>query len=430
MCGICGVATHFMANTEVSAFKELLTVSQLRGSDSTGVAAIHKPQMFKRNHEKVRTFPYQYDKDTENSSVFLDDPGLLDKDAKRRKSLFTNNDVIALFGHCRSATVGAVSKANAHPFDFSNVIGVHNGTIRQGADIPELKEFESDSAALYASINKRGIEDTVDRLGKFGGAYSLVYFDKTKGTLNFIRNDERPMFFMYGGYSQDVLYWASEAEFLRLVAHRKNIKISEGTTIFSLKPWLLWSIGIGNGHNYFLKDNMTTADLTPVVKQYSYSYTGAQIIDPNEFNEAFGVVNEPPVKKPYVPPAMINHTANPQKGSTEAEVVQTFQQLNSKYQKETKPSQSTALATTSEDPTPFKGFNARPITRREFEKALSHGCALCCQTIDPNEGDIQYRVGWADPGLVVCPDCIGDPTEFTYQFLVNNINKKELPNVG
>lgn len=431
MCGICGVASHWLSQGEGDAFKQLLMVSQLRGPDSTGVFNIRKPAIVKRNGDKIKSYPYLYSKDTDNASVFMDDWPLDDKAKKIRKATFDPHDSIAMVGHCRAATVGDISVKNAHPFDYENVIGVHNGTIRSHARLPELKEFESDSAALYKSINDRGLHETLDRVGKFAGAYSLVYFDKREGTLNFIRNDERPMFFMYTS-SGDTLYWASEAEFLQLVAHRRNIHTKEGQGIFSLKPMMLWSIKMGRGSNLFVKDNMSYEEVK--INNYTQSpvtTNATNAADAYEWNEAFGMVDTPPAQKEYVysqPAKPYETQADPHVWVSEAErtrvaranaIAKTYHQTSS-------------ASTDSKGPTPYRGFNNQPITRDIFVKALKHGCALCCTPQNPDLVDIEHKIGWADPGLIICPECIGDKTDFVFQWLVNNVNEKpkEASSVG
>lgn len=112
----------------------------------------------------------------------------VDKYFKRANSSF------AWVGHNRSATIGENTTNNAHPFQHSNIVGVHNGTIRNKWELTDSGyKFQVDSDALFNGIKLHGAKET---LAKVDGAYSIVYFDSDDATINFARNDQRPMHFL------------------------------------------------------------------------------------------------------------------------------------------------------------------------------------------------------------------------------------------
>lgn len=77
--------------------------------------------------------------------------------------VITNNgiDVIArratVLGHTRQASQGAITKQNAHPFRFGNVIGAHNGVLWNHDELNEkhARAFEVDSMHIFAHLADR-----------------------------------------------------------------------------------------------------------------------------------------------------------------------------------------------------------------------------------------------------------------------------------
>jgi hypothetical protein len=112
----------------------------------------------------------------------------------------------ALIGHCRKRTLGEINYENAHPFQHGTLTGVHNGSLRGIIGMPYVKDFGTDSEWLYYMASQEGMETVLEAID-FCGA--LVWWDSSDDTLNFFRNDERPL---YVTYSEDtkVMLWASE----------------------------------------------------------------------------------------------------------------------------------------------------------------------------------------------------------------------------
>jgi predicted glutamine amidotransferase len=114
----------------------------------------------------------------------------------------------AVIGHARAATRGNVTDENSHPFKIGRITLVHNGT---------LTNYE------YSMIDKKGIQATVDAMN---GAYALVWHDKTKGTVNFLRNKERPLFFARSE-DEKMLFFASEHQMISLAAERNGVSLDK-----------------------------------------------------------------------------------------------------------------------------------------------------------------------------------------------------------
>lgn len=182
------------------AFKNLLILDSLRGEHSTGIAALHE----KWNVSIAKS---------------VGDPFTLFDTISSEKIFKQMNNV--LIGHNRFATTGKITKKNAHPFEFNTIIGAHNGTLSNKHDLPNHGDYEVDSQALFACIEKEGIEKTIARIR---GAWALTWFDSEELSINFLRNKERPLFYVFSK-DGDRIYWASERWMLRVALSRNEIEI-------------------------------------------------------------------------------------------------------------------------------------------------------------------------------------------------------------
>lgn len=220
MCGLVGVAGEI--DTKVlKLFNDMMVFNIVRGRDSSGVASVARG-----------TNAFDVFKATVHASDLQE---------------FKNYDRVAtvgrkaLIGHSRSATVGTVSLANAHPFAFDKVVGAHNGTIPYYAksDLPRHNEFGTDSEALFCSINDQGLTKTIESLN--GGAYALTWFDAENNTINLLRNSERPMCFGVLNEGR-TLVWASEPYFIRAACERHGFEHEKQLFILPVDRHYRWDI--------------------------------------------------------------------------------------------------------------------------------------------------------------------------------------------
>lgn len=202
MCGIVGVFGNVSVQDE-KVFKELLIVGQLRGNHSTGAMAVKRA-----NNEVVVA-----------KAVGTPDQLL---DMKQFDKVMAGNQRF-LLGHNRYATQGKVNHANAHPFNFDHVTGVHNGSLRNYTQLDGYGEFPVDSQVLYHHISKHGLRDAVDN---FSGAAALVWWDSKENEVNIWKNSERPL--SWGLTASGAIYIASEFEMLEWILHRNNMKMVDG----------------------------------------------------------------------------------------------------------------------------------------------------------------------------------------------------------
>lgn len=203
ICGIVGVAGP-LAFKQEKAFQQMLIFDSVRGIDSTGIAAIGRGQQ-----ECIVS------KAVGNPFELLEMP--------KTEKIFKRMNMV-LIGHNRWSTVGESTRKNAHPFLFDGLVGVHNGTLTNKYQLEDSTNFKVDSEALYNHMDKHGVRAVLDIIQ---GAWSLVWYDFNKHTLNFLRNKERPMFLAWDTEGKN-LFWASEKWMMYIGAQRNELTINDG----------------------------------------------------------------------------------------------------------------------------------------------------------------------------------------------------------
>ena len=224
MCGLVGVAGDVSYKVKSKVLKDMLDVCQLRGRDSTGVIKVKKDLSYDWM-KQVGPPTYLYD-------------------SKMWDNRMEKGDAAAYIGHCRHKTSGEINKDNAHPFDFPDegICGVHNGTLCSFTRLDTYNYQKVDSEVLYGHLAQNGPEETFDRLE---GAWACVWWNDKEKTINFIRNDQRPLWFTWSKDAR-MMFWASEPWMFGAVS--REIELWEGGE--NKKPYIqlpintLWSFKI------------------------------------------------------------------------------------------------------------------------------------------------------------------------------------------
>lgn len=358
MCGLVGVAGNLGLKDE-GLMRRMLLVNQMRGDDSTGLAAI------RRNGD----------------TAIVKTPGAPNDlyDMSKFKAALNGNTSCTFIGHGRAATRGAVTKQNAHPFQFDHIVGAHNGSLEWSAQTDLEKalddKFGVDSAALYAAIAKFGVDET---LAMTRGSWSLVWVDLNEGTLNFLRNRERPLWY---GFTKDFkrLMWASEWPFIDFAMKtggygEESFVDKEGYRYFStvedtLYSWSLVELKDGKGERPKPKVREVRGKAPFFQGKGSGSVNQGNTYDP--FNRrTTGNANVTDVR------ALLEERKKERRGK------QTLSTTTS--QSSSNDVRVIELTGTNDNPT------AGIISRERFEEIASSGCTWCCEPIQ-----------WGTPGVTI-----------------------------
>jgi predicted glutamine amidotransferase len=190
-----------LGHRDKDMLKQMLILCQLRGEDSTGIFYVENGQSEPVSHKVVG------------------DPSNLFETTFWDKMNLYNKSIVV--GHCRKATVGGISRFTAHPFTTDHITGVHNGTLRNWRQL-KGDDLATDSMTLFKNFAREGgVRENIEQLD---GAYALVWYDEETGQLNFLRNNERPLYYAFNE-AGDCMYWASEAWMIYMTASRVGIKL-------------------------------------------------------------------------------------------------------------------------------------------------------------------------------------------------------------
>lgn len=333
MCGIVGMAGGLQYADE-QRFKLMLLLDYFRGQDSTGVAVMD-------NNNNVQTLKV------------ADDPIILMKHTDFEMVLNGIKSKIFL-GHNRASTIGASNRANAHPFTHGHITGVHNGTLTK--DCKELltkrvgEEFGTDSETVFAHINKFGVDETIPLMT---GAWALVYIDTSDGTLNMIRNKERPLWLSVKKSPRGlIIQWASEYEMMLSARHMTDDK---DELIMDDEGFAYFPLPIDVHHTWNIDDVINGIE-KPSYKLLEGKGTPPKITYP--------------------------HTA-----TTTAWSAPSFL---------TDPSLDVVVIEEAADP--FDGH----ITEKQWDYLASYGCSFCGCDVHPSDPGIAV---FTAEQIVLCPDC-------------------------
>ena len=206
MCGLFGLASSTLSPYELDVLKMMSHLTSLRGTDSTGICTV--------TFNKKKDLTANVRKGVITPSTFIY--------SKTIQEYLLADRLSAVLGHNRHATLGKISNDNAHPFRCKHIIGMHNGTV--GGIVPKNSD-KTDSQILYEHMAEQGLESTLDFIKN--GAYALVWLDYRDSTINFYRNGQRPLYYMYtpGG----TVMWMSERWMLDVIKDKMNW--SSGTPV-------------------------------------------------------------------------------------------------------------------------------------------------------------------------------------------------------
>lgn len=179
----------------------------LRGWDGTGIAGV-KEVKGPKPHSTVA-----YHKRSLNFIDYLATKGA-------SKLLEDFQEYYYILGHVRASTVGNTKDMNAHPFQYGDITLIHNGTVDR--TLLNTKTDETvDSAHIASYMAEHG---ELAALEKLDGGYSLVWYNQNDDSLNFARNDRKPMAIAFIA-DKNELFYGSEYHMLWATLGRNQMRI-------------------------------------------------------------------------------------------------------------------------------------------------------------------------------------------------------------
>lgn len=338
MCGIVGLAGT-IHNNEKDAFHDMLIFSQVRGPHSTGVASVSRG-----NDQEVRV------------AKVLGRPDMLIDYDKRWDNVVGFGKRMIL-GHNRFATVGKINAKCAHPYNFENIVGCHNGTIPEYR-LRNMKEdytkYGTDSEAVLANIDKFPLQEVMRDLS---GAWAFVWYDRRDDTLNMYRNDDRYLCYVYDE-SRKTIFWASERGFIEAACARNKIKIG---TVWEVAPHqhIRWKIPEANSQFDKARQVKILSNQWEQAAGTVFNSFGKEVPAHQQAN-ASQIINLSDLRKDK------EHQSSPFKTVKDFESHQNLQNLDGQgYLKKGRDRQF------------YRGFRGDLLPKAEFERLTKDGCCWC-----------------------------------------------------
>ena len=187
-------------------------------------------------------------------------------------------------GHTRNKSIGCVTESQAHPFQYGDVIGAHNGTISNWTDLKDKYGFTYSDVSIDSQVVFKAIGDEkdIDVLGMIRGGTAVVYVDNSiPDTLFCYRNDNlggRPLF---RGKIGNGMYISSL---------ENSLKIIGCTKVEEFKSEILYEIKDGKIlTNRHIKQDPYTK---PYVKASSVNTDDDDVYNYNSFNSFYNKGSE------------------------------------------------------------------------------------------------------------------------------------------
>lgn len=446
MCGQLGIYSTTFSDIEYELFRNLLYLNVLRGEDSTGIIRIGRDNKL-RTRKAVMSSP-EFLK-SEHSEICADQKGV--------------QHPLLLMGHTRHATKGKVTLKNAHPFKFPKIVGMHNGTIH--THFKHRKEYETDSEALYRNINDYGIEKALNEVEAYDTAYALQYVDVKNGTINFVKNSKRPLYFTHI-YAGTTLMWSSEKAALEFVVERKKMNPigwdgDKDNPYFTLEDYDLLSLKLGER-----ADSGKITSLKVEKKVYATTYTGSggQTSQTttygarNQGQETLGdwiktdrgykfipkkgnlslVVDNGSKSMTSVPAVTSKKTKTDSDSASTSiddlkyedfkdrfgpEELSRLSWLQPIEQKKTKKETVTNDDNENVDEHIFEGYQGAPISEKEFRYRMGDGCFSCGEVFDvddPHDFEKINKIHWGSRDFFACDECYKNSDDDWVKMTVDN----------
>lgn len=266
MCGIVGfveLETKFAFSAK-KVIPEALFANQVRGRDAVGLFGVHR-----RRNDFVDWLKMAGTADS-----------FLSWDQAHKRFFKDADDYYFMVGHNRAATIGKKDDPNAaHPHNVGNITLVHNGTLQK---YPDKDKAISDSFALAQLLDEE--PDFEKARKEISGAYALVWHDKRDQSLNFIRNDARPLSFIYE--KNGPIWFASEPDMLVWLLKRNYQSVEK---VEELKPHTL--VKMFPGQYKGVETTTLPLDTKSTTQNSSHTGTGSEKVEDAEAARAFSTVS-------------------------------------------------------------------------------------------------------------------------------------------
>jgi len=266
MCGIFGTIRKQRRKCDISALRGLALVNRQRGKEALGFFDSNEA-IFKRANDPI--------------DVLADSECTKWLDQSERDAWF-------IVGHTRFSTRGKNIDQNAHPFQYGNVIGSHNGCI----DAPQHYTVDSEHAIDVLDKNE---SDYQTALSDIWGYWTLSWYDNRKDELFLAMHDNTCGIVQHRG----AWYFSSDPDHLATaLGVRDTIVLNSGDVVsFDSNGRMKYRKKFESDMSYSYKKDRRTSGGSTSYGGYSTSYTSTSASTKNwpdgKATEDYAGVNDP-----------------------------------------------------------------------------------------------------------------------------------------
>lgn len=178
------------------------------------------------------------------TGIFTPDNGIV-KDAVEAKLFLASEDIKQitetsnlLMGHVRHGTSGGnnADPDAAHPWDFGDIVMMHNGTLTNHDKLASEYGLSKDSWIVDSQVLGLAIQKDFDNtpfkvLSEYAGAAAVVVYHKKRESLFVYRDTERTLYY---GYLDGQMYISSLDDILEVIGCQ-SIKLFEAFKVHEIK---------------------------------------------------------------------------------------------------------------------------------------------------------------------------------------------------
>lgn len=178
------------------------------------------------------------------TGIYTPNSGII-KDIKVAGDFISDEDIISqvkkdtyLIGHVRAKTVGVNSKDNAHPWEFNNIVGLHNGSLKDYYSLANQYSYPSSDWSVDSQVLLKAVDLNFETnelfkvLGEYHGAAALLMYHKSRNTIFACHDAERTLF--YGYINKTEMYISSIEKPLQAIGCT-NIKAFDINKVYEIQ---------------------------------------------------------------------------------------------------------------------------------------------------------------------------------------------------
>lgn len=195
-------------------------------------------------HRGRDAWGYMYYNDGDDAIEFFKSAGSCKMSGADDDMVVDGNATRWIVGHVRAATNGTPQNTNNnHPILHHNIVGVHNGVIRNHKEIfktvqREFKDAEVDSEAIFAAINAYGVNSGLKKI--YGDMVAVFADVRRPAGLRIARTDGRPL--VYVRTKTGAMVFASEERVIKALVKPETM---DGSIIHMFVENTVWGVRDG-----------------------------------------------------------------------------------------------------------------------------------------------------------------------------------------